>query len=139
MTRILGRDEIGFPQSLQRSQCDILQIPNRCRDNGEQDVLPALGNRCRQFDGRVLRSHGNCLALGRLKIAAAEKRRLAADFPSLENASRHAIRNLVHDIEEKCKFRGGEDVILDGADRVTWTLMSVQFRMASAVSSETMV
>ena len=37
MTRVLGRDEIGFTQSLQRSQCDILQIPNRCRDNGEQD------------------------------------------------------------------------------------------------------
>jgi hypothetical protein len=99
MTRILGRDEIGFAQSLKRSQRDILQIPNRCWDNGEQDVLPALGNRCRQFDGRVLRSHGNRLALDSLKIAAAEKRRLAADSPSLKNAARHAIGNLVTDIE----------------------------------------
>ena len=119
MTRILGRDQIGFSQRLQGSQCDILQIPNWCRDNREQRRLPALGNLCRQLDGCVLCSYGNCLALGRLKIVAAKKRRLAADFPFLENAPRHAFRNLVGDIKEMSKFGGGQDVILYGADRAT--------------------
>ena len=64
MTRILSRDEIGFPQSLQGTQCDILQIPNWRWDNGEQRRLPALGNLCRQLDGRVPCGHGNCLTLG---------------------------------------------------------------------------
>ena len=36
MARILSRDEIGFPQCLQCSQSDILQIPNGCRDYREQ-------------------------------------------------------------------------------------------------------
>ena len=42
MTRILSRNEIGFPQSLQGTQCDILQVPNWRWDNGEQRRLPAL-------------------------------------------------------------------------------------------------